>query len=133
MEIRTDRFQTFLDSSREKLEQEIAQLCKDNRKDEADFVRIKCNIYGIANGFYEHTKRFALPEQVKESYLQHFEQARMPQKWIEIFNKAKENNDIVKMVQEEIKIQTLKEIKEAFHNFYRMEEHNERDRSNPVI
>ena len=115
MEIKTDAFQNFLNTSREKLEQEIVELCEDNRKDEADFVKIKCNIYGIANGFYEHTKKFSLPEHIKESYLQHFEQAGMPKKWLDTYNKAKENNDIVKMQQEEIKIQTLREIKETFH------------------
>lgn len=108
-----DEFQIFLDSSRKKLEEEIVHLKEDHRADEADFIKIQLNIYGIANSFYGVTKRLS-PQQIKTGYLKRFEQSQLQNKWGDAYRKAKEYGDLDRMRIEELKLETLKEINLKF-------------------
>lgn len=108
-----DKFQIFLDSTRKKFEEEIVHLKADNRADEADFVKIKLNIYGIANSFYKNAKRVS-PKLIKDEYFKCFEQSHLQKKWEDVYRNAKEYGDTDRMLIEELKLETLKEINSKF-------------------
>ena len=108
-----DKFQIFLDSSRKKLEEEIIHLKADHRADEADFIKIKFNIYGIANSFYGNAKRVS-PQHIQDEYFKCFERSQLQKKWEDVYRTAKEFGDVDRMRIEELKLETLQEIYSKF-------------------
>lgn len=103
-----DQFLTYINESIAALEAEEKSLIADERKDEANLVKIRINIYGIARSFYEVVKKSA----TEESFIQEYEtRVRKPaEAWKVSYEKAKEHNDVEKILIEEIKLQTLEAI-----------------------
>lgn len=136
-----EQFVTFVDESIEKLRAEEKQLAESHRKDEANLVRIKMNIYDVCKTVYGVCARIpAKKEMGKEEmqttgkwqgiarcgvvsqldgdadtvqlYLKKLEE--LPKNWKESLEKAKIHGDVEKQVIEETKINALEEIKEKF-------------------
>lgn len=108
-----EQFQDFLDSTRKKFEEEIIYLKADNRTDEANFIKIKLNIYGIANSFYGNAKRNS-PHQLKDDYLKRFEQSQLEKNWENAYKEAEKYGDDDRMLIEKLKLETLNEINSTF-------------------
>lgn len=80
------------------------KLLDDERTDEATFEKVKANVYDIF--------RTILSVAVRRFFVQKTEQ--IPSSWVTAYDKAKQHNDTVKMRLEQIKLDTIGEIKENF-------------------
>lgn len=101
-------FIKYIDESIKSLEMKEKELIADECKDEANLIKVKINVYGIAKSFYEVVKK----TYQGNNFAMEFEnRLRKPSEaWKLSYEKAKEHNDIAKTVIEEIKLQTLEEI-----------------------
>ena len=104
-------FIIYIEESIQKLEQEEQLLASSDRKDEANLLKIRINIFGICKTILNVVAGGQNPAW-KEAYLQKLTQ--LPQNWKASYEKAKKHNDVEKLVIEEIKLETLEEIKRKF-------------------
>lgn len=97
-------------------------LLTDERMDEANFEKVKANVYDIfctifsvavknSKGDFEAIKRF---------FILKIEQ--IPSNWVIAYNTAKQHDDTVKMQIEQIKLDTVSEIKQMFITIWEEEE-----------
>lgn len=107
-----ETFITYIDESTEKLSQEEKVLAESDRKDEANLVKIRINVYGICKIYFEIESKKWEGKELQTIYLQRIE--RLAEQWKMSLEKAKEYDDTKKVVIEEIKLETLKEIKNRF-------------------
>ena len=136
-----EQFITFIDETIEKMRAEEKMLAESHRKDEANLMRIKMNIYDVcktvygvcarmpakkdmdkeefqATGKWQGIARCGVVSQLDgdadtvQLYLKKLEE--LPKNWKESLEKAKIHGDVEKQVIEETKINALEEIKEKF-------------------
>ena len=136
-----EQFISFIDDTIEKLRAEEKRLAEGHRKDEANLVRIKMNIYDVCKTIYGVCARMpAKKEMAKEEfrttgkwqgiarcgvvselngsadtvqlYLKKLDE--LPKNWKESLEKAKAHGDVEKQVIEETKINALESIRAKF-------------------
>lgn len=90
------------------------KLLDDERTDEATFEKVKANVYDIFRTILSVAVITSKgdPDAVRRFFVQKIEQ--IPSSWVTAYDKAKQHNDTVKMCLEEIKLDTIGEIKENF-------------------
>ncbi|MDE7327533.1 MAG: hypothetical protein K2N63_14875 [Lachnospiraceae bacterium] len=90
------------------------ELLADGHTDEANFEKIKANVYDIFRTILSAAVKTnkADPDTIRRFFVQKTEQ--IPSSWETAYNKAKEHNDAVKMCLEQIKLDTIDEIKVNF-------------------
>lgn len=90
------------------------KLLDDERPDEATFEKVKANVYDIFRTIFSVAVKTSKgePDAVRRFFVQKIEQ--IPSSWVTAYDKAKQHNDTVKMCLEEIKLDTIGEIKENF-------------------
>lgn len=90
------------------------ELLADERTDEAAFEKIKANVYDIFRTILSVAVITCKgdPEAVRHFFVQKTQQ--IPSSWASAYDKAKQHNDVVKMRIEQIKLDTMGEIKENF-------------------
>ena len=102
-------------------EEKIAQCSKhnqelnmDGRTDEAIFEKVKANIYDVFRTVLSVAVRTGNgnADAVKAFFVQRAEQ--IPAGWAAALEKAREHDDTVRMQTEQIKLDTIQEIREAF-------------------
>lgn len=108
-------FTEYIDKKIQDLKNEEMILEKEERKDEANFIKIKINICEICKILYYVSKKEANAQNVKEFYLQKIEKLSL--EWKASKEKAKEHNDIEKMTIEELKLEVLKDMKQKYMEF----------------
>lgn len=106
-----ENFLEYIDQSVLALQQEEKELIASDRKDEANFVRIRSNVYGIAKAYYGAVQK-AAPEEFKDEYTRRI--TKLLGTWQDACDKATAHEDVEKTVVEEVKLQTLKEILQHF-------------------
>ncbi len=86
----------------------------DDRTDEATFEKVKANVYDIFRTILSVAVKTSKgdPDAVQRFFVQKTEQ--IPSSWVTAYEKAKQHNDVVKMRLEQIKLDTIGEIKENF-------------------
>lgn len=98
------------------------ELLADERKDEAIFEKVKANVYDI----YRTVLSVAVKncngdsDTVRSFFERNTE--KIPSSWAISYDKAKQHNDAVKMRLEQIKLDTVSEIKETFARIWEGEE-----------
>lgn len=107
----------YLDDSVEKLRREEGELAATYRKDEANLMKIRINIYGICKTVFEAISRQESGEQLREKYLAKLEETLT--NWKISKEKAKQHEDVEKVVTETIKLETIEEIKGKFNKLWR--------------
>ena len=130
-----EQFIVFIDETIEKLRVEEKQLAESHRKDEANLVRIKMNIYDIAKTVYgvfsrmnadatnseekwQAAARCEIVQELKREapaqqlYLKKME--AISRGWVESYEKAKAHDDVKRQVIEETKLNALEEIKAKY-------------------
>jgi len=107
-----EQFTSFIEESTAKLQQEEKDLNISDRKDEANLVKVKINIYGVCKTLYVVVTKTNSADAVKDAYVKKL--TNMLHTWQESYEKAKKYNDVTKLVIEEIKLQTLEEIRNKF-------------------
>ena len=90
------------------------KLLDDERTDEATFEKVKANVYDIFRTIFSVAVKTSKgePDAVRRFFVQKIEQ--IPSSWVTAYDKAKQHNDTDKMCLEEIKLDTIGEIKENF-------------------
>ena len=90
------------------------ELLIDERTDEADFEKVKANVYDIFRTILSVAVKTGKGDSnaVRRFFVQKSEQ--IPSSWETAYDNAKQHNDAVKMRLEQIKLDTINEIKENF-------------------
>lgn len=90
------------------------KLLDDERPDEATFEKVKANVYDIFRTILSVAVKTSNgdPDAVRRFFVQKTEQ--ILSSWVTAYDKAKQHNDTVKMCLEQIKLDTIGEIKENF-------------------
>ena len=98
------------------------KMLAEERGDEADFEKVKANIYDIFRTIFSAGIKSCKDdsEAVKRFFMLKIQQ--IPTSWTEAYNKAKQHNDGVKMRIEQIKLDTAGEIRETFAEIWEEEE-----------
>lgn len=122
--LETNYIETILKKQRE-CEEKIKNLEKEERKDEANLIKIRWNVYGIfASIFKTHMNHVqkkinsSEDEQYKkfcQMYKSQFD--NIPTAWKLRLQKAKEFDKIEDILVEEIKLAVVEELKELFLSF----------------
>lgn len=107
-----NQFISYIDQSVKSLVQEEKNLAASDRKDESNLVKVRINVYGICKSMYGVLSNRTENRGWKADFLQKME--NMEQSWYSSYEKAKEHDDVKKAVIEEIKLQTLEEVKNKF-------------------
>lgn len=111
-----DKFIEYIEESINALNREEEELTSGERKDEANFVKIRINIYGIARSFYDVVKKSSAPDSIAQEFKRRI--GKPAQSWRASYEKAKEHNDVEKCVIEEIKLKTLEDIIKKINALY---------------
>lgn len=111
-------FIDYLDSSEAMMLEEEKRLVLDERKDEANLVKIKKNIFSIFNTIFHVIikNEFLVEEDIRLLFEKKMES--IPQNWKTSYENAKTHNDVEKVVIEEIKFQTLDLIANKFNELW---------------
>lgn len=94
------------------------ELNGDGRTDEAVFEKIKANIYDVFRTVLSVAVKTGKEDAdaVKTFFVQRAEQ--IPEGWAVALEKAREHNDTVRMQTEQIKLDTVQEIREKFSKIW---------------
>lgn len=105
-------FQSYLDEHITACIQRSEQLAGDDRRDEGNFEKIRANVYEIFKTILSVAERVCGKDDLakKRFFLQKAEQ--IPADWRSSYEKARQNGDIEKMHIENIKLETIREIKD---------------------
>lgn len=107
-----NQFIQYINDTIEQLQKEEQELILSDRKDEANFVRIKTNICDICRTIYNVTEKRTTPDNLKEEYLKQL--TRLPENWKISLEKAREHGAAEKIVIEETKLEMLNQILGVF-------------------
>ena len=90
------------------------ELIADERRDEATFEKIRANVYDIFRTILSVAEKVGKgdPEAVRNFFVQKTEQ--IPSTWAASYEKAQQHNNAVGMQIEQIKLDTIDEIKKQF-------------------
>lgn len=107
-----EKFIAYLHETTTLLKVEEQQLIDSNRKDEANFTKIKINICDICQTIYHVSAKTNSGVALKQEYLRQL--TRLPENWKISLEKAREHEDAQKIVIEETKLEMLEIIKRKF-------------------
>ena len=111
---RIEVFRQYLDAQWQKTTELEEHLLRDHRKDEASHEKIKGNIYQIFKTVCLSIEKNPQikQEEFEENFLGKLE--TIPQNWQIALDKAKEHEDVERILIEEIKFQVRDKIRAAF-------------------
>ncbi len=111
---RIKRMNQFLDNQIQLCRKQEKNLQEDNRGDEATFQKIRANIYDISKAILSVAQKAGNddPQKIKQFFLLKTEQ--IPANWKAAYEAAKLHDDIEKMVVEQLKLNTIEEIRSEF-------------------
>ena len=111
---RVSKFNSYFDRQISLCQQRNKELLEDDRVDEATFEKIKANVYDIFRTILSVAVKTSKndPEEIRQAFALKAKQITL--NWSISYEKAKQNDDAVKMKIEQIKLDTIHEIKEAF-------------------
>lgn len=109
---------TYFETQLAQCRQREQALLSDNRQDEANFEKIRANIFDIFRTILSVGEKSCedRPEAMRDFFLKRLQQ--IPSGWRTAYEKASAHGDTVQMHIEEIKLQALKEIEETFHQIW---------------
>lgn len=106
------KYMEYLDAMIQELQKQEKELIHSERKDEANFIRIKKNICDIARTIYTVSAKNNSGTSLKEEYARLLN--RLPENWKASYQKAKEHGDAKKILIEETKLEMLQTIQEKY-------------------
>lgn len=107
-----NKYMEFLNETINELQQKEASLIASSRKDEANFLKIKSNICDICKTIYNVHAKTKRGAELKAEYIRQL--TRLQENWKISLEKAKEHEDVEKMVIEETKLEMLQRIQVKF-------------------
>lgn len=111
-ERKMEQYIAYLNETITALQVEEQDLIRSERKDDANFIRIKINICDICRTIYNVSAKTYSGVALKEEYTRQL--TRLPENWKISLDKAKEHGDTKKIVVEETKLEMFAEIKQKF-------------------
>jgi len=97
-----EAFVKYIDEKTAQFQSEEQNLIASDRKDEANFTRIRMNICDVCKTIYSVWVKRLTGDALKEEYIRQL--TRLAETWKISYDKAKEHNDIEKLVVEEVKM-----------------------------
>lgn len=122
IEQKVSKLNSYFDKQISLCKQCNKNLLADDCTDEAAFEKVKANVYDIFRTIFSVAVKTGKgdSEAVKRFFILKIEQ--IPSNWITAYNKAKQHSDTVKMQIEQIKLDTVGEIKEMFATIWEEKE-----------
>ena len=112
-----ENFIGYLDQRTSVIDGKISQLIRDNRRDDANFEKIRVNIYQIFKTVFQTSLRISTEEEKQLEFfkarLKDFEKT-----WKTALDKATEHNDTTRILQEQLKLQVLNEVRNTFEGIW---------------
>ena len=105
-------FLKYIDKTVENLKQEEEKLASTDRKDEANLVKVRINVYGICKTVYQVFAQNKEGKVLANAYLEKLDS--LEEGWQASQKKAKEYDAVEKAVIEEIKLQAIADIRQQF-------------------
>lgn len=112
-----EAFTRFLDQRTGDVQKKIVQLNQDHRNDEANFEKIRANIFQVIKTVFLAYQKTPGTEQG----LQAFMDARLTmfqETWTGFLETAREHNDEKRVLQEQVKLEAMKEIRQKFDQLW---------------
>ena len=106
-----NEFISYLNLAIEKAEKKEQELIATERKDEANLQKIKANIYGVCRTVFGVVSKTSTGEALKVDYVKRLD--NISRTWVESYERAKQHNDVEKILVEEIKLDVIKKVKEC--------------------
>lgn len=113
---RMNKFIEYIDQAVEQLQREEKMLAATDRKDESNLVKIRINVYGICKSIYQVFAQSKTGDLLKCTYLDKLDSLAVG--WQESKNKAQEFHAVDKMIIEDIKLQTLANVRLEFLKYW---------------
>lgn len=111
-------FHEYLNKQKEECLSQAKSCMEDDRKDEGIFLKAKANIFEVFDTMLRVSEKSAKSEEELEAaFIKKTE--TIPSSWKVSYEKAKEFNDIDKMMMEETKLLAVKELVEEFYRIWR--------------
>lgn len=122
MKKRIELMNTYFDARIAECFEREKRLCQDERRDEADFEKVRANIYGVFKTVLSAAQKTCGDDDsaVKEFFLKKLEQ--IPENWRTSYEKAYTHGDAEKLQIESLKLGTAEEIKTKFKEIWESEQ-----------
>lgn len=115
---KTTAFINYLDQRTASVQEDILHLIADDRRDEANFEKIRANIFQIVKTMLQASARISQEESKRISFLES-KLALFQETWEGYLRKAREHGDDLKIVQEQTRLEALAEIQDVFKKTWR--------------
>lgn len=115
---RIETFINYLDQRTSSIQEDVLRLIADDRRDEANFEKIRANIFQIVKTMLQASARISQEESERVGFLE-TKLALFQETWEEYLRKAKEHGDDLKIVQEQTRLEALAEIQDTFQKTWR--------------
>ena len=121
MKQRVSKLNSYFEEQIALCEQRGKGLMADDRRDEATFEKVRANVYDIFRTILSVAVKTCKedPEAVRQFFLRRIEQ--IPSNWTVSYQQAKQHGDTIKMQIEQIKLDTIDEIKKSFAQIWEEE------------
>lgn len=114
-----EKFISYLDQRTEAVQADTARLIEDHRSDEANFEKIRANIFQIIKTLFMAKQK--LPESEKETFMQS-RLALFKETWNASLVKAQTHDDQLRVQQELVKLEALEEIRNHYEQLQEVED-----------
>ncbi|MCI9650298.1 hypothetical protein [Acetatifactor aquisgranensis] len=116
----SEKIQTFinyLDQRTSSVQEDTLRLIADNRRDEANFEKIRTNIFQIVKTIFQASVRVSQEESERVRFLD-TKLTLFQETWESYLTEAKEHGDDLKIVQEQTRLEALAEIRDTFQKIW---------------
>ncbi len=114
---RIETFINYLDQRISSIQEDTLRLIADDRRDEANFEKIRANIFQIVKTMLQASARISQEESERVGFLE-AKLALFQETWEGYLRKAKEHRDDLKIVQEQTRLEALAEIRDTFQKIW---------------
>ncbi len=114
---KTSAFISYLDQRTTSVQGDTLRLIADDRRDEANFEKIRANIFQIVKTMLQASARISQEESERVGFLE-AKLALFQETWEGYLRKAKEHGDDLKIVQEQTRLEALAEIRDTFQKIW---------------
>ncbi|MCI9232457.1 MAG: hypothetical protein HFH97_06085 [Lachnospiraceae bacterium] len=114
---KTSAFISYLDQRTTSVQEDTLRLIADDRRDEANFEKIRANIFQIVKTMLQASARISQEESERVGFLE-AKLALFQETWEGYLRKAKEHGDDLKIVQEQTRLEALAEIRDTFQKIW---------------
>lgn len=113
-----EKLSDYFGESMEASAQKRAALLADERSDEADFEKIRENVYGIFKDVFSAAVKTSAGNPAAICEIFRLKTEQIPANWKASYAQAKENEDVEKMQIESIKLETLEAVRSSFERIW---------------